>query len=564
MKRSLIFLSIFFCIALLMSSSAYMGSAGKTESKTTQSQTSQKANPALEMSNAINTEDGPVRGELLKNSTVFRGIPYAAPPVGNLRWRPPQPPDKHIDPIDAINFGSPCAQPGGTGVIGSEDCLSLNIWSPKSPESKLRPVMFFIHGGGNVTGSADFRTFGTLIYDGQYMTENSGVIVVTINYRLGTLGFFAHASLSAEDANGSSGNYGLLDQIFALQWVQRNISNFGGDPNNVTIFGESAGGRNVLSLVSSPLATGLFHKAIVESGAPLFVDQPLKDNGVINIFSAEDQGSAISQNVGCENSGKIADCLRSKTPEELIKATPDDELGVSGFMFGPNVDGYVLARSTPEILQSGIPNNVPIMIGTNKNEFLSFIGDVPIDTVTDLRNALKLVVNDDAKIDQILAKYPISDYGSPRLTLDAIVTDRIFYCPSRTAVRLIAPQQPQTYFYQFTHVLSAFPSMGSFHGLELPFVFHSVSNITALKLKGKEKKLTDNMTAYWTNFAKTGDPNGGKLPNWPVYTNDGDKNIVLDNKIKTNTGLRKDFCDFLSQLLSGPTAVTSCGCGQSK
>ncbi|MBK7992210.1 MAG: carboxylesterase family protein [Blastocatellia bacterium] len=189
----------------------------------------------IELSNVFMTEEGPVRGEVLENSTVFRGIPYAAAPVGNLRWKPPQAAEMRTDIFDAVSFGSPCAQPQRGQTVGSEDCLFLNIWTPKTLTTDLKPVMLFIHGGGNITQSGDQRINGELIYDGQPFAEKAGVVLVNINYRLGPLGFLAHPALTMEDANGSSGNYGILDQLAALQWVKKNLSNFGGDPDNITI-----------------------------------------------------------------------------------------------------------------------------------------------------------------------------------------------------------------------------------------------------------------------------------------------------------------------------------------
>jgi para-nitrobenzyl esterase len=553
-RTALLFLFILCCT--LLASINWSTSASRTERIDKPAPLKQLAQQNVPLSDPFITEEGPVRGEVLDNSIVFRGIPYAAAPTGDRRWRQPQPADKRADTLNAISFGSICAQPDGDALAGSEDCLSLNIWAAKAKESKLRPVMFFIHGGGNVTGSSIMSSFGAILYNGKYFAEKTGVVVVTINYRLGPFGYFAHPGLTNEDPNKSSGNYGLLDQIFALQWVQRNIANFGGDPTNVTIFGESAGGRNVLSLVVSPLASGLFTKAIIESGAPLFVDQPLAATGDPNGRNAEDIGLQFAKALGCDTSSDPTACLRTRTPAELLKAMPSDELGIAGLMYGPNVDGYVIPASTTEILRDGQQNNVPIMIGTNKNEFLSFIGNTPISTEADYLNALTLALGD--KAPQVLAKYPVKDYGTPRLALDAAFTDLFFLCPARTASQLIAANQPKTFVYQFTHALSVFPDMGAFHGLELPFLFHSITDIPVVGLTKKEVKLSDRMAAYWSNFAKNGDPNGSKLPNWPIYTVDGDKNITLDTKIKTNTSLRKEFCQFLADTLSNSTAACAC------
>ncbi|KAF0247894.1 MAG: para-nitrobenzyl esterase, partial [bacterium] len=337
--RKYLLLFTLLLISTFLASSAMMNTRVQSSSENSNAQEIEPT--PLALSDPVITEEGPVRGELQDKSIVFRGIPYASPPTGDLRWRPPQAAAKRTNVLEATQFSSPCAQPDNTGkIIGSEDCLSLNIWSPKTKESALRPVMFFIHGGGNITGSADMFAFGVRLYDGTFLHDMGGVLVVSINYRLGPLGFFSHPTLSNEDRqNGVSGNYGLMDQIFALQWVQKNIRNFGGDPNNVTIFGESAGGRNVLALITSPKATGLFHKAIVESGAPLFVDIPLRANAPG--LSAEGVGTEASKTLGCETVGDTGACLRGKTPAELLKALAPDELGFSGFQYGPIIDGVL-------------------------------------------------------------------------------------------------------------------------------------------------------------------------------------------------------------------------------
>lgn len=556
--RKYLFLFALLLATTFLASSAMMNSANQSPD----ANNSQQTEPApLAVSDPVMTEEGPVRGEVQNKSIAFRGIPYASAPTGDLRWKPTQPAAKRAATLDALQFGSPCPQPAGNTVIGNEDCLTLNIWSAKTKEATPRPVMLFIHGGGNITGSADVTAFGVRLYDGTTLTEAGGVVVVTINYRLGPLGFFSHPQLSNEDKQtAASGNYGLMDQIFALQWVQKNISNFGGDPNNITIFGESAGGRNVLALVTSPKAKGLFQKAIVESGAPLFVDIPLRTSDP-NALSAEGVGLQTSKTLGCEMSNDTLGCLRSKTPAELLKALVPDELGFQGFQYGPIVDGVIIPAKSTDILRSGNYNQVPLMIGTNKDEFLGFIPDlgVKLDTQADYEAALKLAFGDKAL--DIAKKYPVSTYGSPTQAVNAVLTDFGFLCPSRTAVRLASANQPKTFYYQFTHALTGAPFLGSFHGLELGFVFHTISGVKAVAITKKENKLADRMVGYWTNFAKQGDPNGKNLPKWPSYNNSSDMNIVLDLKTTTGSGLRKDFCAFLAQTLGSDTAGLACGCG---
>jgi para-nitrobenzyl esterase len=544
LRRGAIILGLVLSYAL-MSSNVWMlnpvGSRASSDLEPAQAQN---------LSDPVQTEQGPVRGEVLGNTVVFRGVPYAAAPAGNLRWKPPQFPAQRAAVLDAVRFGPICPQfaadfpnPPSNTPSGSEDCLSLNIWAPKTKEATLRPVMFFIHGGSNTNGASSIS-----IYDGRQLFEKGGVIAITINYRLGPLGFLGHPLLSAEDPNNSSGNYGLLDQILALQWVQRNIRNFGGDPNNVTIFGESAGGLDVSCLVASPLAAGLFDKAIVESAGqaagPFVLNKPLRKGQGVTVETAEDFGIRLTAALGCDNAADPLACLRSKTPTELLtKAPPENDTNLSGASYGPNIDGYVLPGNILSILKSGRQNDVPLMIGTNKNEGNVFISST-INSEASYKAAVQEAFGD--KADRVLARYPISDYGSPRAALDALITDTIFLCPARSMTRLIAPRQQKTYVYQFTQNIAILKDLGAFHGLELPFVFNNTFIIPGATQK--DLKLSKRMLSYWTNFAKTGDPNAKGLPKWPVYTVDGDTNITLNSKIRTNKALRKDFCDFLSDL----------------
>lgn len=501
---------------------------------------SQAESHAARLGDTVTTEQGPIRGEVLGATVAFRGVAYAAPPVGPLRWSPPQPAATHTDVLDATEFGSSCAQLGvGGALVGGEDCLTLNVWAPGDERSAPYPVMLFIHGGGNVTGASS-----DLLYNGRSLSEAGPVVVVTINYRLGPLGFLAHPLLTAEDTeHQSSGNYGLLDQLAALEWVQRNIEAFGGDPANVTIFGESAGGRDVLNLVASPLGAGLFHKAIVESGAPLLLPTPLHDSDG-EVESAEAFGERLATALGCPDGA----CLREATPDELLRAIPPDEtlFNFQSYVYGPNVDGYVLPASIASVLAAGEQNDVPLMIGTNKNEAQFFITTIALATEQQYEAAVEARFGENAPA--VLARYPVSDYGSPRAAFEALVTDLIFLTPARTASRLVAPAQPKTYVYQFTHAIKAFENFGAFHGLELPFVFANFERFPVPPTK-KDRKLSRRMQGYWTNFAATGDPNGRGLPTWPAYTNEGDTSVALDSKIKPQVGYRKDYCDFWTALV---------------
>lgn len=552
----LVFLAV---ISLVLANNTFINSANSASSASSIKSSQEFSEIAL--SDIVNTQEGAVRGEIVDNSIVYRGIPYAAAPVGNLRWKAPQPAEMRMGVLDAVTFGSPCAQPRTS--MGSEDCLFLNIWTPKQKETKLRPVMFFIHGGGNITQSADEKSNGNLIYDGQPFQEKGGVILVSINYRLGPLGFLAHPGLTMEDPNRSSGNYGILDQIAALKWVQKNIANFGGDPNNVTIFGESAGGSDVSTLVATPLAAGLFQKAIIESGFPMLVSRFLSDsNNSPRGISAHDFGLKMATALGCDKASDVVACLRSKTPAELLKAiAPDqtaDVTGTTGIPYGANVDGYLLPTTTEQILSKGQQNKVPIMIGTNKNEALGFIRDIPLETEGQFRFALQVLFG--PELNAVANRYPVSDYGTFRLAADAIVTDKFFFCPTRTAFRALAKSKTQTYVYLFSRALESKKQNGAEHGLELGFVFNTLAKINATPPTADELKLSDTMLQYWSNFAKTGNPNGAGLPSWPLYKKNGDQTFILDVNTSTAKGFRKQFCSFFSKLDSNKLALLACGC----
>jgi para-nitrobenzyl esterase len=522
---------------------------------------------AQSLSDPVMTEQGAVRGEVLGDTLVFRGIPYAEPPIGGLRWQAPQSAKPRSGVLDAIKFGNRCCQIGppdgnilgGTRTfMGSEDCLTLNIWSPKAKENSLRPVMFFIHGGGNVQGSAI-----NPLYDGKNLTEKGGVIIVTINYRLAQFGFLAHPGLTAEDKNQSSGNYALLDQIMALDWVRNNIRNFGGDPNNITIFGESAGGVNVVCLVGSPLAAGKFQRAIVESGG-FNVNVPLKDtNNSSQVESAEEFGVRFVKEAGCASSADPIACLRSKTPEEIFKVLTGEAGVINRFdgstVYGPNLDGYVLKESPIVAIQANRHNNVPIMIGTNKDESTIFTTMLPVDTKAGYRKTLKSLFPSISK--QILKQYPVSDYPTPRDAFNAFFTDLTFVCPARWAGLMSSVNQPQTFVYSFTNVfeIPQIKPFGAFHGQELLFVFNNFLNLPPTQ---DQRKLSETMLSYWTNFAKTGDPNGVGLPNWPQHNQSSDAYQVLNPNINSQTALRKEFCEFLGKVVLGLRVCDSCGKSQ--
>jgi para-nitrobenzyl esterase len=497
--------------------------------------------------NVVATEKGCVRGESVGAVKIFRGIPYAAPPVGNLRWKAPQEHPSWDGVREATQFGKSCPQLPGTifryQLETDEDCLSLNIWTPKiDPNAKL-PVMVWIHGGGLVQGSSSQKVNDRVTYDGRVFAERFGVVVVTINYRLAQLGFLAHPALSAEDIEHNvSGNYGLLDQIFALRWVQKNIQNFGGDPQNVTIFGESGGGKSVCALLASPLAAGLFQRAIIQSGGCPSNLRKLRDSS--GRESAEAQGERFARAIGCADAPDVLACLRSKSVQEILQTLPGEASILStAEKWDFTVDGYALPQSPGRALEAGNFNVVPVIAGTTGNEASIFTGKLNITTAAQYEAFVRAFFRENAN--QVLALYPVTDYPTPKAALDALISDISFVCPTRRFVRDISKSQQKTFLYHFTYVTRAGAQLGlgAFHGSEIPFVFGNLTNPTP-----QERALSDAMMRYWVNFAKTGDPNDGALPTWLAYTLAEDPHLQLDVPIKADRALRKRYCDFFDQL----------------
>jgi para-nitrobenzyl esterase len=502
---------------------------------------STNAEKAQRFSPPVPTEFGPVYGEVLPTTIVYRGIPYAAPPTSRMRWRPPTPPLPWKTPRDATRFASVCPQfmssRGGfafkaaqTDVVarGNEDCLALNIWVPQQTQMQPLPVMVFIHGGGYKAGSGSR-------YDGAALAER-GVVVATINYRLGVFGFLAHPVLSKEDlSQGTSGNYGLLDQIAALRWVQQNIRAFGGDPSKVTIFGESAGAGSVCALMVSPLARGLFHRVIMQSGR-FAIRRTLR--------KAEMDGIRFAATVGCGNTTDALGCLRNKTKYELLDPLRPSGLGVfealsGNLAFGPIIDGVVLPARPLDLVQSGRYPMVPVIIGNNANEGTLFLHGSRDWGKAAYEASVTRVFGRRAA--QLLELYPVSKYNSPREAYDALLTDIAFACPTHTLARALVGHQSKTFVYRFAHTMERGPArrLGAFHGLELAFVFR-FGAIPALRPTTDERALSDTLADYWVQFARTGDPNAAGLPHWPAYTLEGDKYQVLDIPVTTMTGLGRN------------------------
>ncbi len=464
------------------------------------------------------TDGGLVRGIDAHGVREFLGIPYAAPPVGDLRWRAPQPAARRRAPLDASRFGNHCAQSASPFGIAStsEDCLFLNVYAPGDHDRfdadfGRRPVMVYIHGGSFVTGESDD-------YDPQKLVAE-GVVVVTINYRLGSLGFFADAALTAESPDATSGNYGLMDQQEALRWVRRNIAAFGGDPDNVTVFGESAGGLSVHAHLASPRSHGLFQRAIAESGA-YSLTQP-------TLATAEGQGAAFATAVGC---GQDAACLRAVPVATLLA-----NQSTSPTAYMPNVDGKVLPATIGTAFATGQFNKVPVIEGSNHDEFRLFVAllfELPFGPVTAAEYpafvAAELGVPAQV-VPVILAEYPLSNYASPGLALGAIGTDAAFACNTLEAQKLLSQYVP-TWGYEFNDPNApqrllppvSFP-YGADHTAELQFLFDLPVTIPAPPLTAAEEHLSSAMVSYWTRFARGANPNSFATPLWQAQTASTDR-----------------------------------------
>jgi para-nitrobenzyl esterase len=483
----------------------------------------------------VRTELGVVEGAEQGKTWAFHAIPFAAPPVGALRYAPPQAGTCWNDKRPAKNWGAVCPQLDAMGkVVGQEDCLTLNVWTPKEPaaDAKPRAVMVFMHGGGHVQGSAAQKTAdGTYIYDAEPIVTKGDVVVVTIQFRLGPLGYLAHPALTAEDPHHSSGMLGALDQLAALQWVQRNIAAFGGDPSRVTIFGESAGGVAICTMIASPLAKGLFSRAIMESGG--CPAKPLKD--------AEAHGVDLATKAGC--TGDVPKCLRSLSVDALLTTIPAS-VDVAGKLGDYNVivDGWVLPEMPIARITAGTHNHVPFVFGSNSDETSRVVP--AIATEDDYRAAVTALAP--TFVDPIMAEYPSSEYGNPRRAFVALTSDAKFVCPLRKLGKaLIAGQTEPAYRYVFAHALengtAVTKALGVWHGGELPYVFGHLA-VAGYMPGPTDLAVSDTTIARWTNLAKSGDP--GAWPKWDAT----DPYLEIDEPAISAVGVRTKQCDFWDSL----------------
>jgi para-nitrobenzyl esterase len=479
-------------------------------------------------------DSGIVAGVQGGDNCVYKGIPYAAAPVGSLRWQPPAPVVPWSGVRSAANFGNICPQLQGATAVGNEDCLNLNIYAPE--DAAGLPVIFFIHGGGNRSQSN--RAEGGTSLDGTYFAEHGRVIVVVINYRLGALGWLAHPSLDAESATGTSGNYGILDQIAALRWVQRNIATFGGDPSRVMITGHSAGATDTGVLLASPLAQGLFSSAFIEGAGPAnFFQRNLADY-------ESNVGMSVVAGLGCAAAANIPACLRALPSATIVKTVPGGgTLKSGGSMYQAVVDGVVLFDTTLGTVKRGLHNRVPLIIGGADKESSSptFIPANCIATAADYQAAVYDLFGQELG-DQVLAAYPLLNYPTPRLAFVDATTDYRWIAPARMVARAaVNAQKEPVYRMLFTHAQSNPPAataLGAWHGEELMFLFHSFSSgVSGLFTPtAEELAMSDQMIGYWSRFAANHDPNGEGAVFWPEFgknvDNKGQGNTFLDDTVQ--------------------------------
>jgi para-nitrobenzyl esterase len=488
----------------------------------------------IQQGTTIALADGTIEGEIAGGTRRFLGIPFAAPPVGDLRWRAPQPPAKWSGTLATKAFSSACPQrPSTLGTPSeNEDCLYLNVWTPDPAPAGTLPVMVWFHGGGNEfgsTGDAIPLGLGGLIFDGQLLTERRDVIVVTTNYRLGKFGFFAHPALADEDSKEPyAGNQGLLDQRAALAWVKSNIAAFGGDPGNVTIFGESAGSADVCFQVVSPGSRGLFHAAISESGG-CTTRQDTADEGAA---AAEQIASVVGCGASAGSAAQLA-CLRNASVAALLD---------SGVAVGPTVDGGFLPDQPRALLAAGKFADVPYILGSNADEgTISFLGFPPVTSDAEYVEALHARYG--ARAEEIAALYPPAKYGSAQDALERVVGDSGLVCGTYDSARRVAAAGGTVYLYNFgrwVQIPELQPlDLRALHGAEIAYVFGSPPPPTA-----DDAALTESIQGYWTRLARDGDPNGDGAVAWPRYDDASDQRLDLDVPITVTSGFRRTECEY--------------------
>ena len=500
------------------------------------------------------SDSGELAGVIDHGIAVFRGIPYAAPPVDELRWRPPRPPAGWAGIRDASAFGHACPQLKGIyppwvdthlDEVGiNEDCLTLNVWTPAAEDNRSLPVMFYIHGGNMQYGAGSIP-----MYDGRFLAAQ-GVVVVTINYRIGYLGRFAHPAMTRAQAGEPLANYGVFDQVAALEWVQKNIASFGGDPDDVTIFGHSAGGVSVNVLMTTPQSAGLFHKAIAQgSGILLDGTQHAFARGIPGAAqrSREDMGADFVEHFGIEadSDAQLLAELRALPWLPIAEYQKSKQIP-----FNPVVDGIVVADHVARVFERGEQHDVPYIGGANSWEWNQIAG-IPLIGKWFLGGAMidGLSAEDLAMFDDQWTRIGLSQRW---------FAEGLFLSSTRYVGKQMANVNAPAWIYHITYVQTSIRGTvpGAGHGVELPFMFGTVRDhpeyqrpkeAAGNELSAEDLAWGDRFQAYWLNFAKTGNPNGPGLPEWPEYRPDTDLTMVLGEVAQPQAGLYKDTLDALEE-----------------
>jgi len=486
------------------------------------------AQPGIE----ILTDKGPIRGGIRGDTRVFLGIPYAAPPLGTNRWRAPAPVVAWTEVRDASVPGPSCMQKGG-GRVGpvSEDCLLINVWTPNQASEKPLPVFVWIHGGGFEVGSSN-----NPMLNGQNLSEAGNIVVVSLNYRLGTLGFLALADLSAESSSKSSGAYGFLDQVAALQWIKGNIASFNGDPSNITLGGNSAGAMSVCFHLVSDASRGLFQRAIMQSG---ICTRPTPD-----LDEYVKQGTKTIAEVGCAGDTDTVNCLRAQDAQLLMDAAALNNTYPGGDLFQPagtiwelppTVDNEFLDQPVVRSMASGEMAKVPVIIGANNDEGGFFIyGETVPDDAQGYREALNRRYGPRAQ--DVLGQYPLDDFDSPVQALAEVLGDELFLCPTLHTAQFLRQAGSDVYLYKFERSLALLgdPWSRAFHTAEIPFVFGNAHFFT--ELGQADLDYSAKVMPYWLRFIVSGDPNSDDVMQWPAYESDSHLVFAEPMRVAQNFG----------------------------
>ncbi|TDP82133.1 para-nitrobenzyl esterase [Aquabacterium commune] len=473
------------------------------------------ASSVTQASPIVTTRDGTVQGNTENGVNQFLGLPFAAPPVGELRWRPPQPPIAWQGVRGATTLGHACPQlPGAYSQrTTDEDCLTLNVYAPEAPQSTPRPVLIWVHPGSLTMGSGGD-------YDGKALARQANVVVVTINYRLGALGFLSTPEMRQE---GSTPNQGLQDQQQALRWVKDNIAAFGGDARNVTLAGNSSGSASICGHLASPASGGLFHRAILQSGPCVLLRTRTLDQ-------AYHQGNAFAEKLNCPSGATQMSCLRSRSTQELITAAGDGlDILQTANPWSAVIDGATIPRNLTDMIRDGAFHKVPVLLGTTADEgrfFVSYTFHQKLGramTPIDHKSASDVLTGSAFAGSTARLLYPASGYPNIDLAMSALMTDSGFACPALSDARRLSRHTP-VYTYEFADTQAPAPTdpffkLGAYHTAELQYLFGQP--VFATQINGapsaEQKRLADQMVAYWSAFAKHGDPNQSGLPKWVKF-----------------------------------------------